>query len=283
MRQLIFFSCLLLMSLQPVAAQTYEELCERAATAIERDSLAQAEQYIRQALRTDPANPHNALLFSNLAFIQRNQHKYQEALESYDFALGMAPRNVPILLNRAALCMELGNYEQARVDYSLVLDLQPANREALLMRAYIYRQKNNYRLARADYDSLITHIPQDFEGRLGLAMLEQKEKKYDAALALLTLMIDEKAKGTSLLTSSQHAIVYTARAGIRKDMSHSEQALTDLNEAIRLDASCAEAYLMRGQIYLQQKEKDLARHDLEQAASLGIPMAEIRTWLKQCK
>ena len=56
MRQLIFFSCLFLMSLQPVAAQTYEELCERAATAIERDSLAQAEQYIRQALRLDPAN-----------------------------------------------------------------------------------------------------------------------------------------------------------------------------------------------------------------------------------
>ncbi len=272
-----------LMAACPLSAQTYEAWCERAATAIEHDSLPQAEQYIREALKQDPANPHNALLFSNLGIIQRSQHKYGEALESYNLALGIAPRNVPILLNRAALCMELGQYEQAQADYSLVLDLQPGNRESLLMRAYIYRQKNDYRLARADYDTLLKRTPQDFEGRLGLAMLEQKEKKYDDALSLLTRMVDEKAEGTSLLTSSQHAVVYVARAGVEKDMGDNDRALTDLNEAIRLDASLPEAYLVRGQVYLLQQQKGLARQDFERAAALGIPMAELKGWLEQCK
>lgn len=266
-------------------AQTtpYDEWCERAAAAIEADSLVQAERYIRQALRQDPSNPQNALLFSNLGTIQRKLYQYNDALESYDLALSIAPRNIPILLNRAALCMEMNNYEQARIDYSLVLDLQPANREALLMRAYIYRQERDYRAARVDYDSLLKHIPQDFEGRLGLAMLEQKEKKYDAALSLLTRMIDEKIERTSLLTSLQHALVYVARAGVKKDMGQNESALMDLNEAIRLNSSLAEAYLVRGQIYLLLHKKELARNDFGQASSLGIPMQEIRSWMEQCK
>ncbi len=275
--------CICLSACMQLGAQTYEEWCDRAASAIGHDSLPQAEVFIRKALAKDPANPHNALLFSNLGYIQRSERKYQEALRSYELALNIAPRNVPILLNRAALCMELGDYDQAQVDYSLVLDLQPANREALLMRAYIHRQRNDYRSARADYDSLLSHTPQDFEGRLGLAMLEQKEKHYDAASALLTRMIDEKAEGTSLLTSSQHAVVYVARAGVEKDKGNNDRALTDLNEAIRLDANLSEAYLVRGQIYLLQQKKELARQDFERAASLGIPMAELSSWLKQCK
>lgn len=266
-----------------LSAQTYAEWCDRALSAIAHDSLPQAEHYIRQALKQDPANSHNALLFSNLGHIQHSQHKYDEALESYNLALGIAPRNVPILLNRAALCMELGKYGQAQADYSLVLDLQPGNREALLMRAYVYRQRNDYHSARADYDTLLKHIPQDFEGRLGLAMLEQKEKKYDASLALLTRMVDEKAEGSSLLTSSQHAVVYVARAGVEKERGNNDRALMDLDEAIRLDASLAEAYLARGQIYLLQKKKDFARQDFERAVALGIPMVEMRGWLEQCK
>ncbi len=54
-------------------AQTYQELSDRAIACTEQDSLAQAENYIRQALKLEPANPHNALLFSNLGTIQRRQ------------------------------------------------------------------------------------------------------------------------------------------------------------------------------------------------------------------
>lgn len=264
-------------------AQTYDELCERAMTAVESDSLKQAEEYIRQALKLDPANVRNALLFSNLGTIQQRQAKYEMALESYTYALNMAPRNVPILLNRAALYLELGKNEQARVDYSLVLDLQPDNREALSMRAYIYRMERNYKAARADYDSLLKQAPQDFNGRLGLATLLQKEGKYESSLDLLNVMIAEKGAGTSPFTASQHAVLYIARAGVERDMKHDDMALVDLQEAIRLDDSRTEAYLIRGQIYLSQKKKDLAKRDFEKAVSLGIPMSEMRDLLLQCK
>ena len=275
--------CLLVGWALPAAAQTYEQLCERAATAIERDSLDAAEQVIRAALRLDPANGRNALLFANLGTVQRLRGQLREALESYTYALNMAPRNVPILLDRAALYLELGEAEPARIDYSLALDIQPDNTEALRMRAYIYAEARDYKSARADYDHLLRLQPQDYNGRLGLAMLCQKEGKLADALAILDGMVDEKSEGTSLQTAPAHAVVYVARAGIQQELGNLPMALMDLEEAIRLDPSRPEAYLMRGQIQLLRGQKKEARTDLEKAVALGIPAADVADMLQQCK
>jgi Tfp pilus assembly protein PilF len=56
-----------------------------------------------------------------------------------------------------------------------------------------------------------------------------------------------------------------------------------LEEAIRLNPSSADAYLLRGNIYLTQKKKALAKMDFEKAISLGIPPADLHEQLKQCK
>ena len=133
MKKLIFLVVCLLSGGMPVFSQTYQELCDRAVTYTEQDSLPQAEDYIRRAVKLEPSNPHNALLFSNLGTIQRRQRQYEQALESYNFALNIAPRAVPILLNRAAIYMELGRNNLAQADYSLVLDLEKNNEEALLI------------------------------------------------------------------------------------------------------------------------------------------------------
>lgn len=266
----------------PASAQTYQELSERAVAAAEQDSLELAKQYIGQAMRTEPANPHNALLYSNLGTIQRRQHQYEQALESYTMALNIAPRAVPILMNRAALYLELGKGELARIDYSLVLDLEKDNQEALLMRAYIYMNRRDYKFARADYEHLLKLAPQSYNGRLGLATLERKEGKYDAALVLLNAMLAGQEEATGL-SASQRAVLYVARAGVEQEMKHTDLALLDLEEAVRLDASQPEAYLMRGQIYLSQKKKNLAKRDFEKAVSLGIPQADVRELLRQCR
>ena len=57
----------------------------------------------------------------------------------------------------------------------------------------------------------------------------------------------------------------------------------DLEEAIRLDASRPEAYLMRGQIHLSRGKKKEARADFEKALKLGMPAADIEELLLRCK
>lgn len=73
-----------------------------------KDSLPQAEELLLQALKLEPKNAKNALLFSNLGLVQRRLGEFDKALESYSFALNFAPLAVPILLDRAAIYMEMG-------------------------------------------------------------------------------------------------------------------------------------------------------------------------------
>ena len=141
----------------PVAlsAQTYQQLSEKAIECIEKDSFHRAEELLLQALKLEPKNAKNALLFSNLGLVQRRLGEYDKALESYSFALNFAPLAVPILLDRAAIYMETGRTDRAYTDYCRVLDEDKQNKEALLMRAYIYILRRDYPAARIDYNRLL--------------------------------------------------------------------------------------------------------------------------------
>lgn len=287
---LFIYIGLFLCSALPVRAQEYQRCFDLAMQALEQDSLQQAEAYIRQALQAEPANPHNAFLFSNLGTIQRRGHRYEQALESYTLALNITPYSVPILLNRATLYLEMGRNNMARADYSLVLDVEKDNREALLRRAYICQQERDYKAAEADYTRLLRLEPLSFEGRLGLVTLYQKDGRYQEALDLLGIMLEEHPALASAEEAAgeeeplcRRAVLLVARAGIEQETNQSDFALADLSEALRLNPSMAEAYLVRGQIYLMQKKKTLARRDFEKAVELGVPRADVQALLAQCR
>ncbi|MDO4164652.1 MAG: tetratricopeptide repeat protein [Bacteroides sp.] len=267
----------------PLSAQlSYRELCDRAVAAASVDSLSQAADYLRLAMKLEPDNPRNALLFSNLGTIQRRQQRYEDAIESYSYALNLAPHSIQILMNRASLYLELNKYDLARMDYSLVLDLERDNKKALLMRAYIYMQMRDYKSSRSDYKRLLKLAPFSYSARLGLATLARKEGEHEEALSILDKMLAEKQDVTKE-TDAERASLYIVRAGVEMDLQRAEPALADLEEAIRLDDSQAEAYLIRGQIYLSQKKKTLARKDFEKAMELGIPQSDMKELLMECK
>lgn len=257
-----------------LSAQSYKELSEQAVECIAKDSLHEAETLLIEALRLEPKNSKNALLFSNLGWVQRRLGKYDQALESYSFALNFAPLAVPILLDRAAIYMERGETDRAYVDYCLVFDEDRQNKEALLMRAYIYMRRRDYPAARIDYNRLLETDPLSYSGRLGLATLEQKEGKFRESLEILNKMMAEKPDDAPL---------YVARADVERDMRHEDLALVDLEEAIRLDDSLVDAYLLRGSIYLAQKKKALAKADFEKAVALGVPASDLHEQFRQCK
>ena len=143
------------------------------------------------------------------------------------------------------------------------------------MRLYLPRvRQRNYNFAKSDYERLLKLAPQSYNGRLALATLEQKEGNYEAALSILNAMIAEKGGEATRLTTQQYAVLYVARAGVEQDMKHVDLAMMDLEEAIKLDASQTEAYLIRGQIYLSQKKKELAKRDFEKAISLGVQQGD---------
>lgn len=282
MKRVISYIILITICVSTTWAQTYESYVEKSLDALEADSLLAAEDYIRQALELEPDNATNAMLLSNLGTIQRRRQRYAQALDSYTHALNITPKSIPILLNRASLYLELSKLELAKQDYAMVILQNPKHEEALLMRAYILTQQRNYDVAKQDYEVLLQNNPASFNGKLGFATLLQKTARYEEANIILTGMITQAIDDKSL-GNRDLAMLYVARAGIENDLNHVEQALLDLEEALRIDPNLSDAYLLRGQIYLALKRGDLAKNDFENCIKLGIPMADMSELIRQCK
>ena len=257
-----------------LCAQSYTEVVEQAMECTQKDSLRQAEALFRKALKMDPKNPRNALLFSNLGTVQKRMGKTDEAIESYSMALNITPYATAILLNRAALYMEQGLLDKAYLDYCNVIDLIPEEQEARLFRAYIYMQRRQYAEARIDYNVILNKDLKNKPARLGLVLLDEKEGRVTRALDALNLLISDYPQDASLLKM---------RANMEVDQQQWELALLDVEAAIQLENRDTESYLMKGNICLELGKKAEARTAFEQAIALGVPRTELQEKLKACK
>ena len=273
MKRICLYMVMMLVGCQ-LSAQTYDELISRAMSAVEADSLYQAESLFKKALQKEPANLRNALLFSNLGTIQRRMGKDKEALESYSLALNLTPYSKTMLLNRASLYLEMDYLDKAYVDYCNVIDLDAKNQEALQFRAYIYMRRRQYQDARNDYQSLLETVPGDKTARIGMAMVNQKLQRYRESLEEFNRLIVDYPQDVSLLK---------ARAELEVEMNTLEMALLDLESAVKLAPNDAEIYVMCGDIYIAQGRNREAYRAFEKAIELGVPRPELQDRLKASK
>lgn len=272
--KLITILLTLLCSTLSLSAQTYDEWISRGMDAVEKDSLYQAEICFKEALKLEPANLKNALIFSNLGTVQRRMKKNKEALESYSLAINLTPYSVTMLLNRASLYLELDYLDKAYVDYCNVINLDAKNKEAFQFRAYIYMRNRQYAEARNDYRTLLGEEPGNRMARLGLALVNQKDKRYQESLEEFNRLIVDYPQDASLLK---------ARAELEVEMNALEMALLDLENAVRLTPDDADVYVMCGDIYLMQGKKREAYVAFEKAIELGVPRPELQDRLKASK
>ena len=257
----------LLWAVLPALAQSYASLVDSAYVAIERDSLAAAEGFLKKAIATDVGNAKNVFLFINLGSVQKQQGKLQEAAESYSLALNYKPTAIPVLLARAATYMELGNEDKAYVDYCSVLDQDIENTEALTFRAYIAVHQRLFDVARADYGRLLTIDSKDSGARFGLALLNQKQGRLVEATEQLSALI------TDYPAEPDYA---TARANVLSDRELYDLALLDMETVLKLTPQDPYAYVARAAIYLRMgHHKRQARKDLDRAVQLGLSRSEL--------
>lgn len=256
----------LVASVQTLSAQSYQELVKSGLDAVATDSLLQAENYFRQALKKEPALKSNALLFHYIGQIQEKTGRDAEALESYQMGINLSPHTMGILLSRAALYMRTGVLDKALTDYCDVLDLNKDHRHALMMRAYIYTTQHLYKQARADYEHLLHLDGNNEDAVLGLVLLNDKDNRPKEAMDQINLLIQK---------NPQRAEFYAVRAEMEVNRKAFESAEVDFKKAIDLDPENITYYINRAQYYIQTKQRGAARADLKKARSLGADAGEL--------
>ena len=205
-----------------LAAQDYMQTVRQALDALEHDSLDEAADCLRRALKLEPLSKSNAILYHYLGQIQERQGQAERALESYSQGLMVEPGRPELLFSRAGLHLQQNDERHALADYNELLLKQPDHVEALFFRAYIYVRQHLYRQARADYEHLLRLNPQHVEALLGLALLNDKDRRPREAMEQMNALV---------AMHPTHAHLYVARGGMEQQRKLYEQALVDYNHA----------------------------------------------------
>ena len=275
----IFFLFLFVLSTH---SQTYEQWVERGIKAAEADSLTEAVTYFKKALKANPKDYRNALVFTNMGKVQETMYwqntqekqNASDAIESYTMALGFAPEAVPMLEARGKLYLRLENYGKALMDFTTILDVDPHHKEARNYRAFCYSQRHEYLEARTDYLRVLEEDATNYSAQLGLALLCQNTNKMTEALERITLMVEGHPDTAEL---------YSVRAGMYAENKQSELDIMDLDKAVELEPENQNYYLARAYLHKEQGNKRKALADFEAAIKNGVPRASLEEELTSVK
>lgn len=115
----------------PIDTSTvYFALVDSAQQAIKAENWLQAENYLLEAIKSEPGNPSNSLLLSNIATIQRRQGRLNEAVRNYSMAIDLTPNAVTLLHNRAAVYILLDSIALAQADYERIMLIDESDVES---------------------------------------------------------------------------------------------------------------------------------------------------------
>ena len=243
---------------------TYEEWITASFDALDENNNAQAEQCLKNAMKLEPANPQNGLLFVNLGTIQRNQQNYQDAEISYTCAISLLEENTVAFSTRASLYAEMEEYQKAIDDYSVIIGRNPENEDALYERALCRFMNNDTVGARFDLETIDKFNPKSAKSRLGMAMVYKAMGENAMAVELYNALIKANPNSWSLLRDRAEVYFFSKRLGA---------ALIDIDKSISMNGKDPLSYFLRAKIRWAKGDREYARRDLNRAVELGLPQS----------
>ena len=255
-----------------------------------RGNLLEVLQYMEQAAEIEPES---ADIFYYLGEANRQLGDYEKALAAYEKAISLDPNFGPAYLGRARVNLEVNSGIEVEDDLNQALSLDPNLTEGYLVLAEYYLQQKDPEaaldtLSHKELQELDSPFIQLYKAQAYL-LLENPDDALDYAEnaleldqtllpAYLTLGrvytdIGMPSKAIDLLRTyslyiSDNSISWVLLGKSYFELNQLENALEALNNAIALDENIYEAYIYRGNIYLEKGEGQLAVNDFFTARTL---------------
>lgn len=247
----------------------YMREVDEADKALNGENWAAAETHLLNALRAEPANPLNTMLFSNLGVARHRMGNDSLALEVLNIAAERAPQSVKVLSNRAMVLYSMKRIDEAYKDYGRILEVDSTDVDALAKHGTLAIGLGKLAETRHDADVLGRIAPDDertYNVQAGLAIAEGN---FDKATEVYGALIEKYPS----------AYYYQMRSNFYMFTGHQNEALSDINEAIRLSPNDGELYKQRAMLYNIRGQLKDAQEDARRAIDLGVNPEEIRAML----
>ena len=163
-------------------------------------ALLDAQQYsasIQAFERVAKFRPDYADVFTNLAIVDIQWEKYDDARPNLEKALSLAPNNARALYYRALVERNMGKMDMAIADLQRVATSFPQSRDAHRELGFSYYQLHKYDLARAEYEKVQSIDPDDLAAHYNLSILYRRLGLKDLAKQQAAIFADQKDDPTA--------------------------------------------------------------------------------------
>lgn len=234
---------------------------------IDHERWADAERMTLQALKMDPANKSNWLLWSNLGDIRMRSGRPEEAVEAYDIGLARMPESKRMLNSRAAAFIEMDMKSRAIDDLDTSLRLDSLQPWALNMRGSLYLMDGVMAQARRDFESLYRNFPRQAQGAAGLARIHAIEGNPDKAVSLFDEALNIEADIT----------LYVYKISTLVEADRLAEASDAVREAMKQFPRTGNLFLMRAWIHKMQFQNEQSDIDRKLAVEYGADASLIES------
>jgi tetratricopeptide (TPR) repeat protein len=236
------------------------------------------------ALSSTTSDAFKSVFHSNRGLIYRSRAQYDQALAEFNEAERLDPKNGGIYIDRGRVKLLQKKYDDAIVDFNRAIEMKPQSGDGYFYRGLtnansIYDRQgdcsNSSGSSRATIGGSCS-LPLDFDGALKdlKAAISRDSNNSEYHFQLGRLLAAAKNNDGALLAYS-NSIKFRAtsngflnRGNVYADMRQYSQAMSDYDEAIRLDSRNKYAWGGRASLFDRFGDKQRAISDFRYALSI---------------
>jgi tetratricopeptide (TPR) repeat protein/two-component sensor histidine kinase len=201
-----------------------------------------------------------------LQWVVKSEQNEENSVEAYNHfieqgsnRLNSNPDDLKALTYRSVAFFRSDRFDEGMIDFSRVVELSPQELDVYVERAKYYQRKNKYSEAIADFSKAIEINDTVLDFIFNRAKCHQECGHYLDAISDYSKAID--------LSSAENRQYYTYRAQCYAELKMFDEALSDYTHSTEIKPN-AEGYLGRGKLYIQMDE-DKAIADCSKAIKLN--------------
>lgn len=247
----------------------YFQLVDSAQNCAARQEWQATAQFLKKAIMSEPENPNNSLLLSNLATAQRNMGNLDDAIKNYTLALDKTPNAVTLLHNRAATFVLADSLTLAMRDYERIMILDAKDIDSRFNHGVLAIEMGLPDVARANFEEILKIDNTSPLGHQGLGNIYKTKEMWEMAAVHYRKAL-EKENSAALHANLADCLLVLKRQS---------EAAEHISEAKKLDPDDPFIYVLSAKLNKMRFELDAMEKDIAKAAELGIDPASIRKML----
>jgi tetratricopeptide (TPR) repeat protein len=213
------------------------EKCQEGDQLLKQQHYTQALQAYEEALRLDPRNFH---AWNGKGTALYHQGNYKKAFEAYQRATEIDSQSVVVWVSAGLALNRMQRYQQALVHFERALTIEPHNVAAWNGKAGAQLDMNLPNEALASYEQALANDPKSFQAWHGIGNARTALRDYLGAV---------DAYSRALVENPRSAVTWCNKAEALIRLGHNRAAIDALNEATELDRGYTHAWNLKAEVY----------------------------------